>query len=511
MNKIKFFLADEAMRKDIVQAVADAMALFDIQPAAAKSAAANREELTTDQVLVYNKVIDETTITVTTEIFFRRDNGTLGCLIHRQQTAPEEASDSAVVRLVKLNILRLMSNLLSYNPSPWGILRGVRPTKIIHRLLDRGWQLPAIIERLQTVYGLDPEKAQLVTNVAARQWPFLPPAGKQSRMISVYIGIPFCPSRCVYCSFPSYPLPRDDSQLQSFLQALFRDIEATAALIRRHNLAVETIYVGGGTPTSLNAYQFSSLLSLIEKHFVGPALKEFTVEAGRPDSITVEKIRAMQRFHVTRTSVNPQTMQQKTLNLIGRQHTVQDIINIFYQIRNNANLLINMDIIVGLPGETTADVADTVEQLAALDPDNLTIHTLARKRGAGWTGSWDKYCLPEAATVAEMLAVAKARAEQMGMQPYYLYRQKHMTGNLENIGYAKPGTECLYNIQIISERQTIIGIGPAAATKAVDAATWRISSCYNAKDLNTYITDLDRYLAMRSKLIAKLYPPGEEE
>lgn len=511
-NKFRYYVLDNTAGEVFAKAVAEAMALFDmhkIVDGEANTAMLNK--FPEDTVIVHNKVLPGEYTAIVTEVYFWRNKEVLGCVMRYGRAESDEPGKAASRRLVRLNVFLTMCKLAGYNPSPWGILRGVRPTKLVHRLLDNGCRPGLIVQRLQLLYGLNTEKAQLVTDVAVQQRPLLPlPASKQ-RSISIYIGIPFCPTRCVYCSFPGFTLPADREQLQAFLRALARDIQAAALLVKRYDLTVDTIYVGGGTPTSLRDKDFDWLLNSIETAFVSSGLREFTVEAGRPDSINDEKIAAMQRHYVTRTSVNPQTMQQKTLKLIGRMHTTSDIINIFDHIRRQSNLLINMDVIVGLPGETTQDVADTVSQIAALGPDNLTIHTLARKRGSQWLADVDKYQLPDEALTAQMLTIAKDQARQMGMQPYYLYRQKHMTGNLENIGYAQPGAECLYNIQIIDERQTIIGIGPAAGTKAVDAATWRLNSCYNAKDLKTYITDLDRYIDTRDRLIANLYAEHEEE
>lgn len=394
---------------------------------------------------------------------------------------------------------------------PWGILRGVRPAKIVHRLLDAGLTASAIGAILKNDYALSSEKADLVTQVALYQRPFLLSPEQARRAVSIYIGIPYCPTRCLYCSFPAYVLP-DRETLHCFLRALREDMKSAAFLVQRYGLNVQSVYIGGGTPTSLPADEFSSLLTLVKQLFIKTDHLEFTVEAGRPDSIDEIKIQAMQQAGVTRVSVNPQTMQRKTLKLIGRKHSVQDIINTFRQMRQYEIPVINMDLIAGLPGETAMDFADTMGKIALLKPDNITLHTLAIKKGSRLKSDLIRsgHFLPDAATVAKMLDTAKPYISDLGLNPYYLYRQKYMTGNLENVGYARPCTECLYNIQVMEERQSIIGIGPAAGTKAVDSRTWTLARCYHAKDVFAYIKNLDKYIAQRDTLFFSLFDSQEE-
>ena len=258
--------------------------------------------------------------------------------------------------------------------------------------------------------------------------------------------------------------------------------------------------MGGGTPTSLAYYELDELLAQTSSLFAAQA-SEFTVEAGRPDSLDDDKIRLLAKYHVGRVSVNPQTMQQKTLKLIGRMHSVQDIICVFGKIRMCNIPVVNMDLIAGLPGETLADMRDTLNQVAALAPDNLTVHTLALKRGSRLSEHIAEYPATNGITTAAMLALAGETARAAGMQPYYLYRQKKMAGNLENIGYSLPGKESVYNIQVIEERQTIIGIGPAATSKLV--ASNGLTNFYQPKDISTYITTLNARLAKRDALLAE--------
>ncbi|EAX46777.1 Radical SAM domain protein [Thermosinus carboxydivorans Nor1] len=463
----------------------------------------------TDTIVVRSHTILVPRFAILTELFYWREDGALACRIRRAEAEyADEDRAAAAKRLLKLNVLILMEKITSYKPSPWGILRGVRPTKIVHRLFDAGLGASEVLGRMTRAYAVAPDKALLVTDIALRQRPFLLAPKQAAKLVSVYIGIPYCPSRCLYCSFPAYILPNDRQSVETFLHALARDIEEAALLLEHCRCKVQTIYIGGGTPTSLADEDFSRLLRLVTAAFWSDATREFTVEAGRPDSVTDAKIAAMRAYGVTRVSVNPQSMQEKTLNHIGRKHSVRDIIDIFQKFRRAEIPVINMDIIAGLPGEDAGDMAATMKEIAALAPDNLTVHTLAIKRGSLLKANLADIPLPDENETARMLDVARQYVAKMGLKPYYLYRQKYMTGNFENVGYARPGTECLYNIQIMEERQTIIGIGPAAGTKAVWPGSWRLASVYNAKDVTTYIANLDSYIKQRRQLLANLFADG---
>ncbi|MDR7865256.1 MAG: coproporphyrinogen dehydrogenase HemZ [Sporomusaceae bacterium] len=483
-------------------AVADAAALFALPAAGVLADGDIAAQLPAGDVFIRNTVTDGTDRSVITEVFFWREAGVLGCHSRRKRAADGEAG--SVQRLVRLNLHAILQRLTGRSPGPWGILRGVRPIKIVHRLLDNGLTPAAAAERLAADYAVDRDKARLLADIGLRQRSFLHAGPEGRRLVSVYVSVPYCPSRCLYCSFPANVLPADHAKVAAFLSALEADIAAAAELIARWGLTAETVYIGGGTPTSLGDADFARLLAKVRGAFVSGATREFTVEAGRPDCITDGKVAAMAAAGVTRVSVNPQTMQEKTLKLIGRNHTVRDIIVMFRKIRSAAIPVINMDIIAGLPEETEQDMAATMASIAALAPDNITVHTLAIKRGSRLAAGQEDVTLPDERTTAAMLAIAADGAGSLGLVPYYLYRQKHMTGNLENVGYARPGAECLYNIQIIEERQTIIGVGPAAATKAV-AADHRLDSSYNPKDVDTYIANINHYIRRREALIAALF------
>lgn len=502
---------------EIAKAVNDSMALFGISEdkGLAENGSSLSDFLPHDSIFINNRIFEGQKIHITTECTYWRKDGNMDCItLERSANKKTEIPISVFKRLIGLNILEAMRKITGYDPGPWGILRGVRPTKIVHRLLDQGFSNKEIIRIMASNYAVESAKAKLVTDIALRQRSLLAYGNDTKKIVSLYIGIPFCPSRCLYCSFPSYILP-DENKIEQFLAALAKDIKKACALIQQYNLVVDSVYIGGGTPTSLNDEHFEWLLSTVKEHFITGFTREFTVEAGRPDSVNNAKIYALLKHGVSRVSVNPQSMQQKTLNLIGRNHTVQDIIDIFGKIRQLGIPVINMDVIAGLPGESEMDFIDTMEKIAVLGPDNLTVHTLTLKKGSILKSRvadvMESNSIHLGHNIQRMLDVAGNYARDMGMHPYYLYRQKHMIDNLENIGYARTGMECFYNINIMEERQTIIGIGPAAATKVVDTGNWTLKSCYNAKDLHSYISNVEIYTKTRQQLFTELFAKNEEE
>ena len=392
--------------------------------------------------------------------------------------------------------------------TPWGKLTGVRPAKIVHRLLDRNEKPDSIRDFLQTQYGVSASQAALLTEVAIRNRPFVPTpvtSELERRNVSLYLGIPYCSSRCVYCSFPSALLPPDEGQIVCLLQAIGQDIQAVVKLLSTSGLSLQSLYIGGGTPTCLPDKYFGQLMDWIHSSFDIAALKEFTVEAGRPDSISREKAEMMRAAGVTRVSVNPQTMQQRTLDRIGRLHQSEQTTRAMQIVRDAGFQQVNMDLIAGLPGEGTEDMRSSVTQVVAADPENITVHTLALKRGAELLNSAAMAGLPEPVTVQTMVEETSSLIRDGGWAPYYLYRQKNSPGNMENVGYAKPGTECTYNIDMIEERRTIIGMGPSAASKAVCPQEWRLDSCHFPKDIPTYIKRIGELTEKRDRLIRELF------
>ena len=444
---------------------------------------------------------------VMTEVYLFAVDGTCEKFYFSSAGKDDELPRAAVHRAVKRNLYQFFRTRFGLPPAPWGILHGVRPTKIVHRWLRSGMTPEAIIVRLQEDYFCSALKAELITEVAVRQLPFL--AHPSERTVSIYVGIPFCLSRCLYCSFPSYLLPGRE-KLRAFMDVLARDMAAAEEDVRSLGLTVQSIYIGGGTPTSLPNDFFAEMLKMVYNAFYGPGVAEFTVEAGRPDSMSAEKIACMKEHAVTRVSVNPQSMQEETLMRIGRNHAPEDVVRMVHEIRAAFDVHINMDVILGLPGETAEDVRATMAAVTALAPDDITLHALALKRGSNLRLKMETEHveLPSDEETLRMSEAAVRAVEEAGYRPYYLYRQGYMSGDLENVGYARPGAESIYNIQIMEERQTIIGIGGAAATKVLGIRGDRMRSAFHAKDLVTYLRDIDIYTTKRRALLRAEY---EEE
>ena len=379
---------------------------------------------------------------------------------------------------------------------PWGNLTGIRPTKIAMELLERGNTDREIVDFMEKEHFVSEKKAKLSLEIAKREKEILQTLHYENGY-SLYIGIPFCPTTCLYCSFTSYPVCVWEKRMDEYLDCLIKEIDYVAEAFR--DQVLDTIYIGGGTPTSLSPERLERLLTKLEETFDVCSLKEFTVEAGRADSITREKLEVIKRHHVTRISVNPQTMKDETLKLIGRQHTVAQVIEAFHMAREVGFDNINMDLILGLPGETPQDVAATIEAVKKLDPDNLTVHSLAVKRASKLHQWIEENGLDTIRNTDETMDIAAAGAQAMGMQPYYLYRQKNMSGNFENTGYAKEGKNGIYNILIMEEKQTIVALGAGSITKRV-FPDGRIERCDNVKDVALYIERIDEMIERKRRL-----------
>lgn len=430
-----------------------------------------------------------------------------------------EKRSAEIHRLIKKNLYKILTENLKIAGIPYGIMHGVRPTKILHRWLREGYGVTSqgvidkdkISRRLRRDYLTSYDKSRLLTEVAIRQIPIL--AAEDPKVIGVYVGIPFCVTRCLYCSFPSNILP-DDKKVAEFMEVLTQDLDAAAAEVQRYGFKVQSIYIGGGTPTALPDKFFADMLNKVTAAFYAPSVEEFTVECGRPDTIATEKIMVMKSCRVNRVSVNPQTMQQQTLDRIGRQHSVRQVYTAFKILQAAGGFKINMDLILGLPGETLADVKDSVEKVLELEPDNVTLHALAIKRGsklqtqlAEELSTLRDFELPEDAEVRKMAELAEKLLRAKNYVPYYLYRQGYISGQIENIGYCKRGAEGIYNVRIMDERQIILGVGAAATTKVPDNENLRLQSSFNAKDLKTYLQDIERYIHKRAKVLAEVCVP----
>ena len=430
---------------------------------------------------------------------------------------------------------------------PWGTLTGIRPTKIPMELLEEGKSEDEIRSYMNETYLASDEKIELSLSVAKRELELLSRIDYENGY-SLYVGIPFCPSTCLYCSFTSYPLAKWANRMDEYLDALEKEIAFTAEACKHKVL--NSVYIGGGTPTTLSAEQMDRLLTMIGSYF-GIAdeqgrmiyadehvneidvidevqnpmdgagtenaltdadskmekarkqtqLLEFTVEAGRPDSITREKLEVIHRHNISRISINPQTMKEETLRLIGRQHTVQQTIDSFKLAREVGFDNINMDLIVGLPEETIEDVRETMRQLEELDPDNITVHSLAIKRAARLRMQKEQYENLHIENTAQTIDLTAECCHEMGLEPYYLYRQKNMAGNFENVGYAKPGKAGVYNILIMEEKQTIMALGAGATTKVVFEDGKRIERVGNVKDITNYLDRVDEMVERKRELL----------
>nr|WP_263331329.1 coproporphyrinogen dehydrogenase HemZ [Paraclostridium sp. AKS73] len=384
---------------------------------------------------------------------------------------------------------------------PWGILTGIRPVKIVHSLLDEGLSEFEIRQNLKDNYLIKDEKIDLALDIAKRERVFIYPIDKNK--ISLYVSIPFCPTRCVYCSFPSNPMKQFGHLRENYVKAIVKEIKGLAKLLKETNKEIETLYIGGGTPTTLEAEQLDDLIKSLFIELDLTKIKEFTVEAGRPDTITREKLEVMKKHNVTRISINPQTMNNGTLVKIGRDHNVDDIVRCFNMARELGFNNINMDIILGLVDENVEMVRNTLERIKELSPESLTVHTLAIKRASTLKENLDKYELTRYEEMISMINLSMEYAKSMGLNPYYMYRQKHMLGNLENIGYAKEGFECIYNIQIMEEKQSNLAVGAGAISKYVYVDEDRIERTDNVKNVEIYIDRVDEMIERKEKEVYK--------
>ena len=378
---------------------------------------------------------------------------------------------------------------------PWGTLTGIRPTKIPMALLEEGKTEEEIASYMKETYYCSHRKIKMSLEIVKREQELLQKIDYKNGY-SLYIGIPFCPTTCVYCSFTSYPIGKWEKRMDEYLQALLKEIEFTANYFKDKKL--NTIYFGGGTPTTLSPEHLDVLLNKVFTSFDLSHLQEFTVEAGRPDSVTKEKLEVLKKYGVDRISINPQTMKEETLTLIGRRHTVEDVKRVYQMARELGFDNINMDLIVGLPNETLEDVTNTMKEIFKLKPDNLTIHSLAIKRAARLNMYKEKYGELKLENSDETMNVTEEYARKMGLTPYYLYRQKNMSGNMENVGYAAEGKAGLYNILIMEEKQTIVALGAGSSTKAVFED--RIERAENVKDVETYIANIDEMIERKKRL-----------
>ena len=406
----------------------------------------------------------------------------------------ECASDDK--NLIKRRIYSFLSHETGQKP-PWGILTGVRPVKLTGELFDSLSDEDKVRKELAETYLISREKADLLIDTYRYQQEI---CGKPPHnSIGLYIGIPFCPTRCLYCSFTSNQVT--ESEIIRYLEALKKEIAYVGRRMKETGLWPESIYIGGGTPTTLTAEQLDDLLTTVEDNIDISNTLEFTVEAGRPDTITFEKLQAIKRHGVQRISINPQSMKERTLELIGRFHQPLDIIKAFEKSNRAGISMVNADIIAGLPEEEPWDFADTLKKILELAPENITVHTLAVKRASRLVEVDKDYHYKQGERVKEMLDISREMLSEAGYRPYYLYRQKHMAGSFENVGYCKEETPCIYNIRIMEEHQTILALGAGGISKMYYPEENRLERVPNVSNYEIYISRLDEMLERKEKNI----------
>ena len=396
--------------------------------------------------------------------------------------ADEYQRERLLQRAVKLSFFQAARALTGVTPA-WGALTGIRPAKLAAGLLEEGRTAREADEVLRDTYFVSAQRRRLCLECAQ--------AGLEAQrdlrpnQISLYVGIPFCPTRCAYCSFVSNSVEKSFHLVEPYLEALHREIESAAEMVRELGLEIKSFYMGGGTPTTLTADQMDRLLASLHASFGLDRAVELTVEAGRPDTITAEKLAVLRKNGVTRVSVNPQSMEDRVLAAIGRRHTAGDIRAAMELVDRAGFPHVNMDLIAGLPEDTPQGFHRTLEETVSFGTDNITVHTLSLKKGSRITLEGAR--LPGEAEVGEMLDAADGVLRGAGFGPYYLYRQKYMSGSFENVGWCKPGGTGLYNIYIMEELHTILSLGAGGSTKMVDPARNRIERAFNLKYPLEYI------------------------
>ena len=385
--------------------------------------------------------------------------------------------------------------LLGKEP-PWGALTGVRPVKLPTRAIEAGKTADEAREELEREYHVSPLRAQLAVDCAKASVAAL--NSLHDREVSLYIGIPFCPTRCAYCSFVSADVGRTMKLVAPYLDALCEELEVTGKVLKENGLTVRSLYMGGGTPTTLSASQMDRVLSKCEEVLPLDGCTEYTVEAGRPDTISREKLVVLRDHHIGRISINPQTLEDHVLAAIGRRHSAGDIQKAYALAREVGFDCINMDLIAGLPQDTFEGFQRSLEGVLALDPENVTVHTLALKKGSTLMERGD--VIPGGPVVEQMLDYSLDALRGKGYAPYYLYRQKYMSGSLENVGWAKPGTESLYNIVMMEELQTVLSVGGGGVTKLIRDG--KIVRLPNPKYPHDYLSSREKILAQKDEIAA---------
>lgn len=475
-----------------------------------------------DSYLTIDLHITETAVIDSTEPSFTRmesqalvaDKDEQWTAEHHRTAPLEEGTERrrARKRAVVFVLLQAMERATGME-QPWGILTGVRPTKLLHNMRQRMSREDSI-QTLRKEYLIREPKVQLLTEIADRQLQVIPDLFHLDNEVSLYIGIPFCPTKCAYCTFPAYDIRGNTGSVGGFLQGLHEEIREIGKWLRASGKKVTTLYWGGGTPTSIEADEMDALFQTLHMSVPNMAeIRELTVEAGRPDTITVDKLQVLKKWKVDRISINPQSFTQQTLDTIGRFHSVQETIEKFKLSRELGIENINMDIIIGLPNEGKTELEHTLQQLEELMPESLTVHTLSFKRASRMTKNRSKYRVAERDEITRMMNLAAGWTHEHGYYPYYLYRQKNILGNLENTGYSLNGKESLYNILMMEERQTVIGLGCGAVSKICfpnqagsnGSTKQKVERFPNPKEPKAYIDSYREYIDKKITLLDQAY------
>ena len=403
--------------------------------------------------------------------------------------------DRLCSRIIKTAFYRAAVRAGHKRPA-WGMLTGVRPGKLFREELE-GKTPDAALKKFISDYDVTEPRAILCRDTALVTESVI--SSLDERDVCLYVGIPFCPTRCSYCSFVSQSVEKSMKLIPPFMDALMQEIDAAAAAVNKLGLSVISIYMGGGTPTTLTAQQLDRLCSRIAERFDLSALREYTVEAGRPDTITDDKLRTLRAHGVDRISVNPQTMSAEVLNVIGRRHTAADIVEALEKVRKVGGMAVNMDLIAGLPADSAGGFEKTLDTVIALDPENITVHTLSLKKGSRIT--LEGSAIPSDTEVGKMLDIAQDKLRRGGWAPYYLYRQKFMSGGFENVGWSKPGSENIYNVCIMEELCSIIALGGGGSTKLISPAGGRNIRFFAPKYPAEYISGIQKTCSDKQGII----------
>lgn len=415
----------------------------------------------------------------------------------------EEITDDGFIAVelrLALMLFDCFEKLTGYCP-PWGILTGIRPAKLIGKLISQGTEQSAV-DYFNNIFLVDPKKTNLCLECNRTEKQIISYSKPES--FSLYISVPFCPSRCNYCSFVSHSVEQAKKLIPQYIELLCKEIKLTSQIANRIGLKLQTIYIGGGTPTTLSSEQLTQVMNTVKDSFDFSFLSEYTVEAGRPDTVTREKLLAIKIGGATRISINPQTMNDSILQKIGRRHTVSGMIDAFSLARECGFDNINTDLIAGLSGDSYESFCNSVDKIIKLNPENVTVHTLSMKRASNLTKSHTIFDVDEGIKAGKMVDYALEKLTENGIKPYYMYRQSKTVGNLENVGYAKKGYEGLYNVYIMDETHTILACGASAVTKLREPMGEKIERIFNYKYPYEYINLFDNIIE-RKNCITEFY------